>query len=378
MWLRWLNFLLLIGSSAAAMLIFILPSAFYIKLVKKESMKSMQKIGVRIKRKSHVLDFFIFSSVQKKMLKIQNSQCKTFHYSRPPLSCYWASWSWSAAWASSSWTGSTMPAQRHTATDTKGPSVPEKGRLQRWTASERKKNKKKQPRSSPSVKDKNKHKNSHDAQLFDPLSCKTMPFRENVPELCTVPCHQPHRWCFTCIFFSFYCNFVVFFARFSFFFSFGFSLNSYGTAENNHSKVPQFRDGVVVDLKKAASAQVRRDSRTSAGCDLRARWLHRAPTSPRLTRGKRLETLSSSETLKFLPAFCYCFYFPPFFYYFAKNVFVKHLCILQKALNRLAHLGGKGRKKDFCQFSQERPSTLTIQYLYKRFCDPAFSVSFPS
>ncbi|XP_053200186.1 sodium-coupled neutral amino acid symporter 2 isoform X1 [Scomber japonicus] len=34
-----------IGSSAAAMLIFILPSAFYIKLVKKESMKSVQKIG---------------------------------------------------------------------------------------------------------------------------------------------------------------------------------------------------------------------------------------------------------------------------------------------------------------------------------------------
>ncbi|XP_008314291.1 sodium-coupled neutral amino acid symporter 2 isoform X2 [Cynoglossus semilaevis] len=34
-----------VGASAAAMLIFILPSAFYIKLVKKESMKSMQKIG---------------------------------------------------------------------------------------------------------------------------------------------------------------------------------------------------------------------------------------------------------------------------------------------------------------------------------------------
>lgn len=32
--------------SAAAMLIFILPSAFYIKLVKKEPMKSVQKIGV--------------------------------------------------------------------------------------------------------------------------------------------------------------------------------------------------------------------------------------------------------------------------------------------------------------------------------------------
>ncbi|XP_048450265.1 sodium-coupled neutral amino acid transporter 2 [Rhincodon typus] len=35
-----------IGSSAASMLIFILPSAFYLKLVKKEPMKSMQKIGV--------------------------------------------------------------------------------------------------------------------------------------------------------------------------------------------------------------------------------------------------------------------------------------------------------------------------------------------
>ncbi|KAL3048335.1 sodium-coupled neutral amino acid transporter 2 [Trematomus bernacchii] len=34
-----------IGASAAAMLIFILPSAFYLKLVKKESMKSVQKIG---------------------------------------------------------------------------------------------------------------------------------------------------------------------------------------------------------------------------------------------------------------------------------------------------------------------------------------------
>ena len=35
-----------IGASAAAMLIFILPSAFYIKLVKKEPMRSVQKIGV--------------------------------------------------------------------------------------------------------------------------------------------------------------------------------------------------------------------------------------------------------------------------------------------------------------------------------------------
>ncbi|XP_077121506.1 sodium-coupled neutral amino acid symporter 2 [Ranitomeya variabilis] len=34
-----------IGASAAAMLVFILPSAFYIKLVKKEAMNSVQKIG---------------------------------------------------------------------------------------------------------------------------------------------------------------------------------------------------------------------------------------------------------------------------------------------------------------------------------------------
>ncbi|KAI4901741.1 hypothetical protein NFI96_010968 [Prochilodus magdalenae] len=37
-----------IGASAAAMLIFILPSAFYIKLVKKESMMSVQKIGATV------------------------------------------------------------------------------------------------------------------------------------------------------------------------------------------------------------------------------------------------------------------------------------------------------------------------------------------
>lgn len=37
-----------IGASAATMLIFILPSACYIRLVKKESMRSMQKIGATI------------------------------------------------------------------------------------------------------------------------------------------------------------------------------------------------------------------------------------------------------------------------------------------------------------------------------------------
>ncbi|XP_029472285.1 sodium-coupled neutral amino acid transporter 2 [Rhinatrema bivittatum] len=37
-----------IGASAAAMLIFILPSAFYIKIVKKESIKSVQKVGAML------------------------------------------------------------------------------------------------------------------------------------------------------------------------------------------------------------------------------------------------------------------------------------------------------------------------------------------
>lgn len=45
---------LLTGASAAAMLIFILPSAFYIKLVKKEPMKSVQKIGVCIDKHTKI------------------------------------------------------------------------------------------------------------------------------------------------------------------------------------------------------------------------------------------------------------------------------------------------------------------------------------
>uniref|UniRef100_A0A3Q2EAM2 Sodium-coupled neutral amino acid symporter 2 n=1 Tax=Cyprinodon variegatus TaxID=28743 RepID=A0A3Q2EAM2_CYPVA len=45
-----------IGASASVMLIFILPSAFYIKLVKKESMMSMQKIGATM---FLILGFFV-------------------------------------------------------------------------------------------------------------------------------------------------------------------------------------------------------------------------------------------------------------------------------------------------------------------------------
>uniref|UniRef100_A0A803YLD9 Amino acid transporter transmembrane domain-containing protein n=2 Tax=Phasianidae TaxID=9005 RepID=A0A803YLD9_MELGA len=37
-----------IGASSATMLIFILPSAFYLRLVKKEPMRSPQKIGALI------------------------------------------------------------------------------------------------------------------------------------------------------------------------------------------------------------------------------------------------------------------------------------------------------------------------------------------
>lgn len=35
------------GASSATMLIFILPGAFYLRIVKKEPMRSPQKIGVR-------------------------------------------------------------------------------------------------------------------------------------------------------------------------------------------------------------------------------------------------------------------------------------------------------------------------------------------
>lgn len=199
------------------MLIFILPSAFYLKLVKKESMKSMQKIGVRIKRKTRY--GFFLSSVQCKR-KCERS--KILNVTHPIIP------------------GHRLPAtglrghgrqhephhpgldpqcySRRRGTRRRTLKVLLSRRKDAFSAgllASAKKTQKKQPRSNPSVKDKSKHKNSHDAQLFDPLSCKTMPFRENVPELCTVPCHQPHRWCFTCIFiFSFYCNF----ARFYYFF----------------------------------------------------------------------------------------------------------------------------------------------------------------
>lgn len=76
------------------------------------------------------------------------------------------------------------------------------------------------------------------------------------------------------------------------------------------------------------------------GCDLRARqqenpaeW--RTRISRRLTRGNRLESLSSSRTIKFLPT-----HFLFLLFYFAKNVFVKHLCIL-KSTYCSAHLWRK-------------------------------------
>lgn len=117
-----------LGASAAAMLIFILPSAFYIKLVKKESMKSVQKIGVR---RQFNIDMNMLENRQnswgitrKPRIFRPSAKCVNPSFpSRPPSSWYAASWSWSAAWASSSWTGSTTPrpAQTPTPTDTKAP-----------------------------------------------------------------------------------------------------------------------------------------------------------------------------------------------------------------------------------------------------------------
>lgn len=48
-WLKWPSFCFLIaGSSAATMLIFILPAAFYLRLVKSVPFRSPQKIGVSV------------------------------------------------------------------------------------------------------------------------------------------------------------------------------------------------------------------------------------------------------------------------------------------------------------------------------------------
>uniref|UniRef100_A0A3Q2D7B4 Sodium-coupled neutral amino acid symporter 2 n=1 Tax=Cyprinodon variegatus TaxID=28743 RepID=A0A3Q2D7B4_CYPVA len=62
-----------IGASAAPMLIFILPSAFYIKLVKKESMMSMQKIGAIL---FLILGFFVMFGCMTMILMdwISNSE----------------------------------------------------------------------------------------------------------------------------------------------------------------------------------------------------------------------------------------------------------------------------------------------------------------
>lgn len=68
-----------VGASAAAMLIFILPSAFYIKLVKKESMKSVQKIGVRnrfLRLQGHVGELGEFTKTHQKAVCIHHRQLK--------------------------------------------------------------------------------------------------------------------------------------------------------------------------------------------------------------------------------------------------------------------------------------------------------------
>lgn len=75
------NFFPHIGASAAAMLIFILPSAFYIKLVKKESMKSVQKIGVRnrfLRLQGHVRELEEFTKHHQKAVRIRVRLLKLF------------------------------------------------------------------------------------------------------------------------------------------------------------------------------------------------------------------------------------------------------------------------------------------------------------
>lgn len=136
---------------------------------------------------------------------------------------------------------------------------------------------------------------------------------------------------------------------------------SYGTAENKYLKVPQIRDNIVVEFKVQLTLRY--------GVTCARVWLwpqSSAATNPaekrtgifrRLTRGNRLESLSSSRGIKFLPTFVVFF----FFCYFAKNVFEKHLCIL-KSTYCSAHLW---RKKQTRQSSRARPTSPPIQYSYR-------------
>lgn len=188
------DFFLLPGASAAAMLIFILPSAFYIKLVKKESMKSVQKIGVSTQFSEPAVRLSCSGWTHELNINL-------FLLSRPlPSSCA-AWWSWSAAWASSFWTGPATPhlVQTHIPTDTKAPPLPlQAARGGRADTSSTGLLTTTQPTKIENLLYKKKNTRTHLMLSFDFLSNRPLPFQENVTKLCTVCCYRPQRWCFTC------------------------------------------------------------------------------------------------------------------------------------------------------------------------------------
>lgn len=136
-----------------------------------------------------------------------------------------------------------QPARTHTPMDTKAPPLlprlaRERGGFQRWTATTR------QPTKTEPYCRRRKHNNSLDARLWH-AERQTMPFQENVSELCTVWRYRPQRWCFTLFLFFF----VTFFhCRFCSFLLLLFFC-SHGTAENKYLKVPQISDDIVVEFK---------------------------------------------------------------------------------------------------------------------------------
>lgn len=118
---------LIAGASAATMLIFILPAAFYLRLVKSLPLRSPQKIGVSVQKHtcSHTQCFLLYPlrarwmwsarNFHRPLLYISSSWIPSCSVSlslslfRQPSSWSWESSSWLAAWRLSFLTGSTTP-----------------------------------------------------------------------------------------------------------------------------------------------------------------------------------------------------------------------------------------------------------------------------
>lgn len=205
-----------LGASAAAMLIFILPSAFYIKLVKKESMKSVQKIGVR---RQFNIDTDMLENRQNawgitRKPRIFRPSAKRVNPSSPlghplpdmRLHGHDRQYEPHRPGLDPQRHGQHRRPRRRTLKLRLSCCVPRRGERRAEEAPGggplRPRNRR---RSKKTIVKEEKTQRTHLMLGFDfPERQKTMPFWENVSELCTVCCYRPHRWCFTCfVFFLF-------------------------------------------------------------------------------------------------------------------------------------------------------------------------------